>query len=224
MKRICATNGANPAKTVFPSFGGVNKNGKGDRKMGKIITVVLVLCIAAFAQQKGTFTDSRDKKTYKTVKIGEQTWMAENLNYNAKGSKCYENKPANCQKYGRLYYWNTVACPKSWHLPDSTEWNILTEAVGGEEKADKILKATSGWKDNGNGEDKFGFAALPGGFGEEGNDGDFHYVGDYGYWWSATAVDDDIVYSRFMSYNSESVRKNYGNINDKLYSIRCVKD
>ncbi|MDR0518115.1 MAG: hypothetical protein LBH25_13840, partial [Fibromonadaceae bacterium] len=108
------------------------------------ITLLALLCTAAFAQQKGTFTDTRDKKAYKTVKIGEQTWMAENLNYNAKGSKCYDNKDANCKKYGRLYSWETAktACPSGWHLPTKEEWAKLQDFAGG---SDTNLKTKSGW-------------------------------------------------------------------------------
>ena len=122
----------------------------------------------------GVFTDSRDGKKYKTVKIGSQMWMAENLNYNASDSKCYDNNPDNCAKYGSLYNWNTAktACPKGWHLPSKAELEKLTSAVK--------LKAKSGWNSNGNGTDNFGFSALPGGYGLSG--GLFSNVGYIGNW------------------------------------------
>jgi len=112
----------------------------------------------------GTFVDSRDGKTYKTVKIGTQTWMAENLNYSASGSKYYKNYAENSDIYGRLYNWSQAleACPVGWHLPSDAEWKVLVKYVG--KKAGKKLKSTSGWKGgwikNGNGTDEYGFSAL----------------------------------------------------------------
>jgi len=169
------------------------------------------------------FNDSRDNKTYKMVKIGTQTWMAENLNYNASGSKCYDNQESSCQKYGRLYNWSTAktACPKGWHLPSKDEYGKLDNFVGGADTAGKLLKATSGWNSNGNGTDKFSFSALPGGSGYSG--GYFYYVGNYGYWWSASEYNSDGAYGRRMGYDYESVRWYYGGKGD-LYSVRCVHD
>jgi len=179
---------------------------------------------AEFAKIKssGSFTDSRDGKSYKTVEINSKIWMAENLNYNASGSKCYDNDESNCQKYGRLYNWSTAltACPKGWHLPSNAEWGTLVDLAGGE-KAGNILKASNGWKNNGNGVDAVGFSALPGGRGY--SDGSFNYVGNYGYWWSASEYLSDDAYYRYMDCNYESVNY-YNNGKGYLYSVRCLQD
>jgi len=114
----------------------------------------------------GSFTDSRNGTKYKTVKIGTQTWMAENLNYEVGGSKCYNDNPANCTKYGRLYDWTTATtiCPSGWHLPTNADWETLVNNDAG--GAGKHLKSLEGWEDQHHGSlDTYGFKALPGGYG-----------------------------------------------------------
>jgi len=156
--------------------------------------------------------------------------MAENLNYNAGGSKCYDNNPANCDKYGRLYDWKTAmkACPPGWHLPSNEELEKLMTAIGGLTitahgygGAGKKLKAKSGWNGDGNGTDEFGFSALPGGLGS--SDGSFGGVDDNGLWWIATEVNASYAYYWGMSSGSVHVIRNSL---DKtlLYSVRCTQD
>jgi uncharacterized protein (TIGR02145 family) len=208
--------------------------------------------------KKGSFVDSRDGKTYKTVKLENQTWMAENLNYNADGTKCYgegglvfdrikndniklspDEIQANCQKYGRLYNWSTAksACPSGWHLPSDVEWQVLVDLAGGDEVAGNMLKASSGWDDlkekSGNGEDAFGFSALPGGTLNE-NDGNFYTVGLKGEWWSRT----ERSYHDFASgweMSSMGARRypgkpglfsvlGSGKGKTALLSVRCIQD
>jgi len=174
-----------------------------------------------------TLTDPRDNKTYKTVKIGEQVWMAENLSYEAEGSKCYDDKPDNCKKYGRLYNWKTAneVCPNGWHLPSQEEWGTLTDFFGGWRVAGKKIKAKSGWNKNGNGTDDFGFAALPGGH----HDGTFTNVGNFGYWWTASEGEGSaelttaVYFVMYMSDDSEEFADNlydYGDLN----SVRCIQN
>ena len=173
----------------------------------------------------------------KTVKIGTQIWMAENLNYDIAGSKCYENKPENCTKYGRLYNWAAAmkACPKGWHLPSNDEWNILFKFV--EPKASeknnsigKKLKAKTGWPDHpkaGNGTDNYGFAALPGGIGN--SDGSFlagGMSGGGGYWWSSTTSKRNAAnaYSQNTFFSINSMSSYDGNEKSSSFSVRCIKD
>jgi len=176
---------------------------------------------------KETFTDSRDSKVYKWVKIGNQVWMAENLSYNAEGSKCYDDDESNCQKYGRLYDWSNAksACPEGWHLPSDAEWKTLVDSAGGDEIAGEKLKATSGWnsskkEENSNGTDEFGFSALPGGVCGVG--GNFGHAGGGGFWWSAT---EDKASDAWI-WNMRRGKVAYRNSIDKtiLYSVRCVQN
>jgi uncharacterized protein (TIGR02145 family) len=171
---------------------------------------------------KGTFTDSRDGTSYKTVKIGTQTWMAENLNYVTGNSACYDDNPSNCTTYGRLYNWATAlaACPAGWHLPSGGEWMMLKDYVGGWSTAGKKLKSTSGWKDNGNGTDDFGWSALPGGMGYVA--GSFDYASSIGNWWSARE-DGSYAFYWNIYYYTESIHENTDD-NTLLFSVRCVQD
>jgi uncharacterized protein (TIGR02145 family) len=187
-------------------------------------------------QEGIVLTDKRDNKKYKTVIIGTQTWMAENLNYNAKGSKCYDNKSENCKKYGMLYNWATAlkACPSDWHLPTNAEWDELHNYADlyASNEAAMYLKAANGWNNwyspyggngSGNGTDDFGFSALPGGYGN--SDGSFNNVGGSGNWWSANEYE-------YYSYSAcprgttctISSASWHGNSKNALLNVRCLQD
>ena len=106
-------------------------------------------------------------------------------------------------------------------MPSDAEWEILTISVGGYETAGKLLKATSGWNDyyenSGNGDDKFGFSALPGGYRRS---SDFNGVGKLGYWWSSAGIVASLAYSRDMGYSFAGVPR-YGNDKSNFFSV-CV--
>ena len=217
----------------------------------------------------GELLDDRDGQTYKTVKIGDQVWMAENLNYAYTGvpyeytynsvytsdssSWCYDNDSDNCTKYGRLYTWAAAMdsagtwttngkgcgyygecspscpvrgiCPEGWHLPDTTEWQTLFDAVGGESTAGKVLKSASGWEDykgeSGNGTDDFGFSALSVGIAVY--NGDYYYEGRSVRFWSSTECNSESGCRVTLAHDRGGVflfrdLKSFG------FAVRCLKD
>lgn len=211
----------------------------------------------------GTMTDERDGNVYRTVKIGDQVWMAENLNYAdssktpslLKRSWCYKNVAKNCDVAGRLYTWAAAVdsvktgcgyrstcdlasanstgsstgsatlvqgiCPTGWHLPSQTEWMALFTAVGGQSTAGKVLKSQSGWNNNGNGTDAFGFSALPAG--DRASDGYFYDIGARTYFWSSSEVNSSDAYIVLLYHNHKNAYLyNYGK--NLVFSVRCVKD
>ncbi len=141
----------------------------------------------------------------------------------------YDNDVSNKDKYGALYNWYAVSsstnggknvCPSGWHVPSDAEWTTLTDYIGSD--AGTKLKATSGWKDGGNGTDAYGFSGVPGGF--RGNGGNFFpSIGSYGYWWSSTSSGTNFAWYRILGYNYSNVSRgaDYKAIG---YSVRCVRD
>ena len=169
------------------------------------------------------FTDSRDGQTYKMVKIGRQTWMARNLNYQTGNSWCYKNSADNCEKYGRLYNWDAakMACPAGWKLPNNQDWDKMSATAGGLKVAGKKLKSESGWNNDGNGTDDFGFSALPGGYYFFGDD--FEEAGNIGFWWSATENVGAYPSAKSMRYDADDMSGN--NLLRALgLSVRCLQD
>jgi uncharacterized protein (TIGR02145 family) len=190
-----------------------------------LLVIVGLICLGNLGKKSEALNDTRDGNVYRTVKIGNQVWMAQNLNCEVNGSWCYGNDEANGKKYGRLYTWDAakVACPVGWHLPSRQEWNGLVVVAGGERVAGKYLKARSGWDNNGNGTDVYGFSALPSGKGDSGDD--CSQAGENGYWWTATEYESGsgIAYRQNMGYDCDCVIEGW-NGKDYGYSVRCVKD
>lgn len=171
----------------------------------------------------GYVNDTRDGQIYKTVKIGNQTWMAQNLNYKTENSYCYNDDPANCSKYGRLYTWAaaTSACPSGWHLPSEAELETLIDAVGGQTTAGTKLKSTSGWYDGGNGADAFAFSVLPAG--NRDVYGKYTYEGKNAYFWSSSEDYTHNLYFMLLGYDYDVAALRYINKNIG-FSVRCLKD
>ena len=189
-----------------------------------------------------SIVDRRDGNVYKTVKIGNQVWMAENLNYAAKYSLCFDDDSAKCDVAGRVYTWaaavDSIAlakdsiicgdgvfceldssvqgvCPAGWHLPRKAEWDTLFVAVGGRSVAAEMLKSQRGWYAGGNGTDSVGFSAIPVTMGSNENFG--------AYFWSVDEGGEVAAYSMYLLYNySNAYLATLAKSNWR--SVRCVKN
>jgi len=172
-----------------------------------------------------TEDDDREKSIdgYRTVVIGTQTWMAENLNYASKNSSCYNGNKASCPKYGRLYTFEEAVkvCPPGWRLPGNKDWQTLIDYAGGFEVAGEKLKATSEWTGNGNGTDDYGFEALPGGL--EYADGHFGGIGSQGIWWASSGNKERFEDHFILENNKMASVEECGSPQNK-HSVRCIKE
>jgi uncharacterized protein (TIGR02145 family) len=197
-----------------------------------------------------TIGNTTTSKDYKTLKIGSQTWITENLNTdrfrngelipeaktadewelaekNKQPAWCYYNNDSvNGEKYGKLYNWYAVndsrgLAPLGYHIPSDFEWTTLTTYLGGEDIAASKLKSNSGWIENGNGTNSNGFSALPGGI--RLLNGIFTNIGVNAYWWSSTEKHSSSAWNRFLGYGFVYVSK-YDCSKSNGLSARCIKD
>ena len=190
-----------------------------------------------------------DGNVYRTVKIGTQTWMAENLrttsfndstsipNVTDQATWASLTTPGYCwfndsiqykNKFGGLYNWYAVntgkLAPKGWHVATDNEWGTLTafldeSLAGGKLKETGTLNWTA---PNTGATNETGFTALPGG--GRGNDsGTFDFMGTIGFWWTSTVLDDTYARFRSLGYNNSGVGKSGSGKDNGLY-IRCIKD
>lgn len=191
----------------------------------------------------GEITDDRDGQVYKTVEIGEQTWMAENLNYEIEPYKinyeevrsfCYNDSVKYCEKYGRLYTWQAAkrACPTNWRLPTNAEFHALVDAAGGMSIAGKKLRAF-GANSGCEGTNDYGFSGFPSGMWDD-YDGYYAGEGTSAYFWSSTEFNTDFdlrgaYYMMLWDANNYVYLDNTGDPNRRDfytnygYSVRCIK-
>ena len=183
-----------------------------------------------------TFVDGRDGRTYKKVKIGTQTWMAENLKYAADGSMCHDGAgwgrtpDQTCEEFGRLYDWQTAmdyvpssdavpsgvegVCPIGWHIPSDAEWTKLTEYVG-INGATKLKSKTFRGGQPGSvkvpdGTDIYNFSALHGPYAS--------------FWWSSTEYEGgNAAWVREIIAN-ETYVLSWHREKQQFLSVRCLHD
>jgi len=198
-----------------------------------LMSVVMVISSCKKDDKKeedpcSTFTDARDSQSYNVVKIGNQCWMAKNLNYEiANNSWCYSNTPSNCTNYGRLYNFTGAgsACPTGWHLPSDAEWKTLEMSLG-MSQADANLDGWERGADQGtklkmNGSS--GFNALLSGLRNTTNN-PFADLATVGYYWTSTIGNlETKAYRRTVS--STDARIYRGDMHkDNGFSVRCIKN
>jgi len=210
---------------------------------------ITLFCIALAGCKSNSLKDIEGNK-YKTVSIGTQIWMSENLKttkfndgteipivtdnevwakLQTPALSWYNNDPVENKKtYGALYNWYSVntnkLCPAGWHVPNEGDWASLTTFLEGAAVAGGKLKeaGTAHWKSpNTDATNETGFTGLPGGY--RSFEGAFNYMGLSGYWWSSTAYNESSILFWNLRYKGGNV---YRYLSEKFcgFSVRCLKD
>lgn len=163
------------------------------------------------------FIDPRDGNTYKTVEIGNQIWLAENLRFEGVEFFAPDGDEENISEYGCLYTWDNAlkAIPEGWHLPSKEDFENLVKYS--DSKKIKHFKAFAAldWK---NKDDSLGFRVMPSG----GYYGNYHYdLGFYAIFWSTTELNTKRAYHWYFCPRYTDIDTSS---KDCAYSVRCIKD
>ena len=191
----------------------------------KFLYAILTVFAFAFTACNDSFTDERDGQSYDVVQIGDQIWMAENLNFAGTdlATFCPDGDDRNCKKYGRLYTWEAAlkACPEGWQLPTRDDlMKLIAAAETSSSQPGVALKSTSGWFKKGNGTDAVHFNALPAGYKGDKFDG----IGGYAYFWASTTDADEPAFAHYLFLDfSSPVAEIKSFDKNSARSVRCIK-
>ncbi len=206
------------ASTTADALSSKNEN---EASVSTVVTKPEVIPTREF--RTGSFTDSRDEQRYTTVKIKDQVWMAENLNFNMPGSWCYNNE-SSCGTTGRLYRYGAaiVACPPGWHLPSDEEWKNLALYLGGYNdkgfKNGNPVVSFSKMKHGGLSNFNIQFAGI------RDDAGNYQTKGTLSSFWTKTISTQGAAYNYFLSTESHSLFRDNNSKRSNGYSCRCVRD
>lgn len=161
-----------------------------------------------------------DSQKYKTIQIGTQTWMAENMNYKTDDSWCYNDESSSCDELGRLYTWEAAqtVCPEGWKLPTVADFEVLN----GNHLNKRFLRSVEGWKKD-EGLNFWGFNALAAGAYNTDNSTFFDKTLSAYFWSSAEDSNDpNMAVALYIAYSDNDDIKAFEK--KQAYSVRCVKD
>lgn len=191
-----------------------------------ILFIVTAVYSFTYGQEEGSLTDARDGRVYRTVKIDDQVWMAENLAFKTEsGCSVYEDVNDYLKTHGYLYTWEaaTKACPDGWRLPSMQDWWFLSNFLGGDEQSGGKLKqtGTTSWESPNTGAtNSSGFTALA-----SGRNGDQakEHLAKTAFFWTNVDDDDATSWCGALYYNRGDlalypVEKKNG------FSVRCLKN
>jgi uncharacterized protein (TIGR02145 family) len=186
-----------------------------------VIMASIFSYLSVSSQTTENITDSRDGKVYKTIQIGSQKWIAENINFETDYSWCID-----CEIFGRVYSYESAlkSCPAGWHLPTDAEWTMLIAGLGGFSEAGGKLKesGTTFWKSPNTGAtNESGFKAIPHGY--RSLNGILNFAKKMGSWWTSSEENQMRAWSYRLDYDKKGILR----IPSEKFvgvSVRCIKD